>query len=104
MDPETERSADVIRGEVKMEHELKTWSEPFQAMWEGRKSFEFRRNDRDFQVGDFLLLKEWNPGSGYTGRGITVDVTYILYEGFGLPDGYCIMSLDMDCRCHTEMI
>ena len=74
-------------------HELKTWSEPFQAIWEGEKQFEFRRNDRDFKVGDVLFLREWNPDTGYTKRAMITNVTYIMTSGFGVPEGYCIMSL-----------
>lgn len=75
-------------------HELKTWPEPFQAMWVGHKLFEFRKNDRDFNVGDLLNLREWDKEKGYSGRAIKAEVTWILKDGFGLPDGYCIMSID----------
>ena len=77
-----------------MMHELKTWPEPFQAMWEGRKTFEFRNNDRGFKEGDTLILKEWNPiNEEYTGRVVSGVVTYLIWEGFDVPEGYCIMSL-----------
>jgi hypothetical protein len=69
-------------------HELKTWPEYFQATVDGRKRFELRRNDRDFQVGDDLLLKEWEPPEAgethfdgdfhYTGREVLVRVDYIM--------------------------
>lgn len=42
-------------------HELKTWSPFFEAIANEEKTFEVRRNDRDFQVGDILLLREWDP-------------------------------------------
>lgn len=42
-------------------HELKTWPEPFAAMVDGRKAFEIRRDDRNFAVGDALLLREYEP-------------------------------------------
>ena len=61
-----------------MEHWLKTWPVYFQALWDGRKTFEIRKNDRDFKPHDILVLKEWNPETGmYSGRSITATVTYI---------------------------
>jgi hypothetical protein len=78
-----------------MQHELKTWPEPFQAALEGKKKFEYRKDDRPFKVGDTLVLKEWTPeNEQYTGRSWQFAITYILDHGFGLPEGYCIMSID----------
>lgn len=75
-------------------HELKTWPEYFQAIMRGDKRFEARKNDRDFRIGDWLRLREWDDD--YTGREITVRVTYMLSPGADFPavnDGYCIMSI-----------
>lgn len=60
-------------------HELKTWPEYFQALLDGAKTFELRKNDRGFQVGDILQLEEFRPGVGeYTGRQLRKRVTYVM--------------------------
>jgi len=38
-------------------HFLKTWAEYFEAVKSGNKTFEVRVNDRDFKVGDILVLR-----------------------------------------------
>lgn len=79
-----------------MEHELKTWPEPFQKIWDGKKLFEFRKNDRGFEKGDLLRLREWSPiTEKHTRRFVLCYVPYILNGPcFGLPKGYCIMSVE----------
>lgn len=78
-------------------HELRCWPEFFEAIRDGRKRFELRKDDRGFEVGDDLHLREWEPGAGeYTGRHLTVRVTYKMAggEAWGLMNGYCILSID----------
>lgn len=82
-----------------MVHELKTWTEYFLLMVNGKKSFELRKNDRDFRVGQELLLKEYDKESEKcTGRVLQCKITYVLKgeeaENFGLKKGYCIMGLE----------
>lgn len=79
-------------------HELRTWPEPFEALWEGRKVHEVRRMDRPFSVGDTLRLREWDPRRDpnirYTGREVRARISYIsLPATFGLADDVCVMSL-----------
>lgn len=76
-------------------HELKCWVEPFSRVWAGDKPFEFRKDDRNYQEGDWVLLKEWDHERGaYTDREITDDVGYVLRSpAFGMPDGYCAFAL-----------
>lgn len=77
-------------------HFLKTWPKPFEAVANGLKKFEYRRNDRDFNTGDILVLQEWDPTtSQYSGYSVRVVVTYMIAGSeFGIPDGYCVMSID----------
>ena len=86
-------------------HSLKCWREPFEAVLSGRKTFEYRRDDRGFCEGDEILLCEWDPSKEpahshlfangwYTGRKLVARVSYILHGGrFGVPEGYVVMSL-----------
>lgn len=65
---------------------LKTWPMYFDKVLDGSKTFEIRKNDRDFQVGDVLILKEYDE-ENYTGRQIYLEVTYVscLSAMWGLP-------------------
>jgi ParB family transcriptional regulator, chromosome partitioning protein len=75
-------------------HHLKTWIKPYRELASGDKTFEFRINDRDFRVGDFLVLQEYSLIDGLTGEEVTVEVTSILHgPEFGVPGGYCCMSI-----------
>lgn len=85
------------------EHELKTWPEPFQAMWDEAKRFEVRQDDRGFEVGDFLVLREWDTfREGYTGRAMRAEVTYLLRDAFGLPPGLVVLSVNVTIKARTE--
>lgn len=76
-----------------MFHELKTHPAPFQAARSEVKTFELRKNDRDFKVNDTLILREFDPLTGYTGALLLRRITYILTDNFELPSQYCIMSM-----------
>lgn len=60
---------------------------------DGTKTFECRYNDRDFKVGDELLLREYDPQKGYTYRCIVRKIIYILSDFIGLKDGYVILGV-----------
>ncbi len=76
-------------------HALKTWPEYYQAVINGDKTFELRKADRDYKVGDRLLLQEWDPVSGkYTEREGYYLISYILSGEFSvLIPGYVLMSI-----------
>jgi len=73
-------------------HGLKTEREFFVEVVNGVKTFEVRLNDRDYKVGDILLLTEYQNDK-YTGDYITKRVTYILDEKPYVPDGYVVMAI-----------
>ena len=78
-----------------MIHELKTWQPYFEQVKSGLKTFELRENDRDFKIGDELLLKEYSASHDeFTGNFCHRRVDFILHGGrFGLEDGFCILGL-----------
>lgn len=84
-------------------HELKTDPAVFGAVHDGSKTFEIRKDDRGFAVGDGLLLRETvDTGEAmkqgapllFTGREYRCRVTYILRGPiYGLVDGWAILSI-----------
>lgn len=62
-------------------HRLKTLTRYFGAVMIGLKPFEVRFNDRDYRVGDFLLLQEYDPETETYGRETMRQVTYIFQGG-----------------------
>ena len=84
-----------IKTEPQAVHILKTWPVVFDALLTRAKSFEVRKDDRDFAVGDMLELREWdNEIEEYTGRSMRALVTYLLPGGlFGIEAGFVCMSI-----------
>lgn len=66
--------------------------EYFQAVRAREKNFEIRVDEDDIQVGDLLILEEWN--GYYTGNGVRRYVKYVLRDvpERGLMRGYCIIG------------
>ena len=96
------------------EHELKTDSQVFDAVLEGRKTFEIRKDGRGFSVGDLLKLRrtlrtgeEMKKGFPleYVGPPLYVYVTYILRGPiYGLADSWVIMGIIPRDSCSVEQI
>ena len=68
-----------------MMHRLKTLPQYYQPIIEGRKPFEIRKNDRNFQIGDEVILNEWD-GENYTGRFSVAIIMDIFDISFLLPN------------------
>jgi hypothetical protein len=85
------------------EHRLKLNRKYFDAVKNGIKTFEVRKDDRDFMIGDTLYLYETDDYGEYvvTELGIRPTpieaiVTYILtHDDFpdGVPEGYVILGI-----------
>lgn len=78
-----------------MIHELKTIQPYYELVFMGHKSFEVRKNDRNYKSGDTLILREFNPlTKNYSGRTLARKVDYILEGGqFGIEKDYVVMSI-----------
>ena len=75
-------------------HYIKILPKYFDAIESGAKSFEVRYNDRNYQVHDILHLQEWIDGN-YSGREMSVEVTYLLDEPAYCKEGFVIMAVRM---------
>lgn len=74
-------------------HQLKILPRYYKKVGSGEKTFEIRKDDRGFKVGDLLELCEFEDGQ-YTGNSYLTEITYIHYGGeYGLEEGYCILSI-----------
>lgn len=82
-------------------HDLKCEPMSFERLLDGTKTFEIRRDDRGYQLGDVLRLREWNPGmvvhqlhDGYTGRVEMREVGFVFRQGYGVDLGeFVVMAL-----------
>ena len=83
-------------------HVVKSWPWFFQAMADGKKKHDMRQTDRNYQVGDTLSLREFDPRTGkYTGLCLDKKITYITsrdtpcaLSSNGLAPDHVILSLE----------
>lgn len=76
-------------------HAVKCWPQYYKAVATGDKTFEVRKADRNYRVGDHIILCCWDPlQQCYTGPRTTCQITYVLAGGsFGLAEGWCILGI-----------
>jgi hypothetical protein len=82
-----------IELESRVKHDLKISSVFYDDVMMEKKCFELRINDRDYQVGDVFILREFKDGK-YTGRKYVNVIEYVLKNcpQYGLKEGYCIFG------------
>lgn len=86
------------RAWVGKSHYVKSWPEMFNSAMQGIKRFDYRNNDRNYQVGDMLIQREYYPEgsdrpSGYTGMAAQFQILRVWRDIPGMPEGYCILEL-----------
>lgn len=84
-------------------HALKCYDRYFHRIIAGEKTCEIRKNDRDFQVGDFIILQAVDDEGRYLSHcnrsDCTLRITHVLHGGvFGLEAGYCALSFQLEAR------
>jgi hypothetical protein len=79
-------------------HELKTHPEQFQKVWTGKKKAELRFDDRDFMIGDALVLKEYKPNKReFSGRVLSArisDITRVCHWVPEVDHRWVVLHLD----------
>ena len=78
-------------------HEIKLNVEFCDDVLNGIKTFEIRKNDRNYKVGDLIKFLPWDPSSSkyaiHEVHDKTYKIKYIL-SGYGLQDGYIAMVIE----------
>ena len=74
-----------------MKHELKIEPAYFRSVLSGDKTFEIRRNDRGFKLGDIILLREHSSYDAfYTSRELIREICYI--TNFQQKEGWVVLG------------
>lgn len=76
-------------------HELKIEHKYLIEVYMGRKTFELRKNDRDYQVGDLIHFVK-TDGFEYFGHSKDIyEIIYVLkgVVEYGLDKDYCILGI-----------
>lgn len=76
-------------------HHVKSWPEPYEAVDRGEKTHEVRTFDRDYRLGDSMMLEKWDPVTEqYLGPKRLVEITHITWPGtFSLPLNTGVLSI-----------
>ena len=79
-------------------HNLKIKPQYFKDVVSGIKTFEVRKNDRNFKVGDLMVLETYD-NEKFTGGSVNTEITYILDDPKYCKKGYVILGF----KLHLEM-
>ncbi len=91
------------RGYEVVVHELKSDPNNFIDVLRKKKKAEIRRNDREFEAYDYILLRQTEYSADamklgkplvYTGRTKLLKITHV-QSGYGLKNGYAALSFEV---------
>ena len=88
-------------------HDIKAWPATYASLADGSRTFDIRRNDRDYKPGDKLRIREFDPAKQlYTGHELRRRIAYVFGPGLvdymsawpahvfhALSPGYCVLGL-----------
>ncbi len=92
-------------------HEVKSWPEFYREIVTGSKKHDLRRaDDREFEVGDIVRYREWDPlRQIYTGSTLLAKITYktganapCALSPQALDPKFCILSIEVVKEEHDE--
>lgn len=80
---------------MRIDTKLKIEKQYFRQVAMDNKMFEIRENrDRDFKVGQYVLLEEIDPSGELTGEAILVKITYV--TDYEQKEGYVVFSFQVE--------
>lgn len=80
---------------MRIDTKLKIEKQYFRQVAMDNKKFEIRENrDRDFKVGQYVLLEEIDASGELTGEAILVKITYV--TDYEQKDGYVVFSFQVE--------
>lgn len=77
-------------------HIVKCVSPFFEEVRDERKPFEVRKHDRDYQTGDVIVLRHWEPGPwGYQRKNLSLifRIGFLLRDYPAIRKGHCVFGL-----------
>lgn len=79
-------------------HELKIWPQFFDDVVNKLKTYEVRVNDRAFQVGDIITMREWDPDvKMYSGRSCQIRILHMTDSShwYMIPNHLAIFGFEL---------
>lgn len=80
---------------MRIDHKLKIKKEYFRAVVMGIKTFEIRETrDRDFKVGQYILLEEIDNSNNLTKEAALVKIVYV--TDYEQKEGYEVLGIELE--------
>lgn len=82
-----------------MVHAVKIKPQYFKDLVTGKKTFEVRKNDHNYKVGDIIALNEFDDKSGYTDKSALFVITYVMTDKEYVKEGFAVLGVK---RCYLD--